>query len=253
LLQADYKAAASYFTMINKKISPKFYQKSFFLILLFSRVIIVIVLIFSPSELYASDLRDAMVRIYADCNEVNASDKCSLEPLGSGFIINPGLILTNAHVIYNQPDIAVRKFNQPDRYIAKMLYVVPEADIAILTVDDGRLFEGVLPLEFGEMPDVGDEVSVYGFPGSEKIVVVKGRYRGIGEEKYIFGNSSFPAGHIRAEIRPGNSGSPVIFDNKAVGIIMQATEHYDGGLMIPAYLIKHFLAAIGEGRRDRFQ
>ncbi|MBI5055122.1 MAG: trypsin-like peptidase domain-containing protein [Nitrospirae bacterium] len=236
--------------MINKKIDPKFYRKSLFSILLFSHIIVV--MIFIHSKTYASDLRHAMVRIYADCNGVRASDKGSLEPLGSGFIINSSMILTNAHVVDDQSDIAVRRFNQSERYRSKMLYFTREADLALLTVDDGRFFEGVLPLEFGELPDVGDEVSVYGFPGTEEIVIARGRYHGIVEERYLLGNSSFLAGHIRAEIRPGNSGSPVISGNKVAGIIMQATEHYDSGLMVPAFLIKHFLADISDGKSDDF-
>jgi len=205
-----------------------------------------------PDNAEASDIGHGVIKIYAGAPGDCEYEKCGLDPVGSGFIIFDNKILTNAHVVDTLPGIFVRKSNDAKKYRANTLFVTSEADLALLTVDDGRFFEGVLPLEFGELPDVGNEVSVYGFPGSEEIVIARGRYRGIGEERYLFGNSSFLAGHIHAEIRPGNSGSPVISNNKVAGIIMQATAHYDRGLMVPSYLIKHFLADISDGKSDDF-
>ena len=83
---------------------------------------------------------------------------------GSGAIISGNRILTNAHVVANQTFLEVQRYGERKRYIAKVLSVSHQADMALLEVDDKEFFKDVKPLELGELPYIEQKVVVYGFP-----------------------------------------------------------------------------------------
>lgn len=64
----------------------------------------------------ALDIRKAMVKIYADNNSTDYCEKSkqlSRKKInGSGCIIQGNMILTNAHVVANQPSIKIRRFGR---------------------------------------------------------------------------------------------------------------------------------------------
>ena len=60
---------------------------------------------------------------------------------GSGCIINGERILTNAHVISNSTFLQVKKAGEAEKYIARIISVSHESDLAILTVDDPGFFK----------------------------------------------------------------------------------------------------------------
>ncbi len=129
-----------------------------------------------------ADLQKATVQIVVEADD-------GVQITGSGSIISAdGLILTNAHVVYDSEAEAYynaeggatisvttdpRQAAEP-RYGARVVQIAPNADVAVLKVttrsDGGRLSPGfklspVLALADADAVEIGDSLRVFGFPG----------------------------------------------------------------------------------------
>jgi len=174
---------------------------------------------------------------------------------GSGVIISGSRILTNAHNVSDCRYLELRKENLAKRYLAHVLFVGHDCDLAVLTVDDSTFFEGMLPLELAGIPKVNSTVSTYGFPiGGNRISVTEGVVSRIEMDTYAHSASgTHLAIQTDAAINPGNSGGPVIQNGEVVGIAFQGLREAENiGYLIPTTVIKHFLEDIDDGRYDGF-
>jgi S1-C subfamily serine protease len=173
---------------------------------------------------------------------------------GSGAIILGNRILTNAHVVANQTFIEVQRYGERKRYIAKVASVSHQADMALLEVEDESFFEGVEPLELGELPHIEQKVVVYGFPmGGNTLSATTGVVSRIEHHRYAHSGESFLAVQVDAAVNPGNSGGPALTDGKIVGVVMQnLTKSQNIGYLVPVDMVKHFLEDIEDGRYDGF-
>ncbi|MGC9036528.1 MAG: trypsin-like peptidase domain-containing protein, partial [Verrucomicrobiia bacterium] len=94
---------------------------------------------------------------------------------GSGFVIKGKRIMSNAHVVSWAKQILVKRYQDPKLYTARVAYVGHDCDLALLEVDDQSFFEGLEPLEIGELPKVRSTVITYGYPaGGEQISYTRG-------------------------------------------------------------------------------
>lgn len=175
---------------------------------------------------------------------------------GSGAVIDGERILTNAHVVANARYIQAQKHGDPRKYIARVEFVSHEADLAVLTVDAEGFFDGLRPLPIGDLPELMQEVSVYGFPfGGNSLSITKGVLSRAEHQYYSHSGSFLLAGQIDAAINPGNSGGPVIVDGKIVGVVMQARlggQVENQGYFVPPNVIKHVLQDAEDGTLDGF-
>lgn len=173
---------------------------------------------------------------------------------GSGCIIDGNRILTNAHVISNSTFIQVKKAGQADKFIARILSVSHESDLAILTVDDPEFFKNSAPIKIGDLPQVRDKVAVYGFPtGGDEMSITEGVVSRIEQRNYAHSSANLLTCQIDAAINPGNSGGPVIFNDTIVGVAFQSSTLGENiGYMVPAPIINHFLTDIRDGKYDGF-
>jgi len=127
---------------------------------------------------------------------------------GSGFIISDNLILTNHHVVGESNSVAV-KFNSGLQVIGKVVAFNSGRDVAIVKVDAS------LPKHFRVsrmVPSVGTDVYAIGSPLDEKLhsTVTRGIISGVREEnKKMLIQSD-------VNIRPGNSGGPLVDKNGTV-------------------------------------
>lgn len=134
---------------------------------------------------------------------------------GSGFVISDNLILTNHHVVGESNSVAV-KFNNGLQMVGKVIASNSGRDVAIVKVD------ATLPKHFRvsrAMPAVGTDVYAIGSPLDEKLhsTVTRGIISGVREEnKKMLIQSD-------VNIRPGNSGGPLVDKNgTVVGIAVSA-------------------------------
>ncbi|GAF97549.1 unnamed protein product, partial [marine sediment metagenome] len=97
---------------------------------------------------------------------------------GSGAIVTTpqGLhILTNAHVVEDATFIEVRREGHTRKTVAEVVGYGEACDLALLSVEDPTFFEGAKPIPIGELPSLGDPVTVLGFPiGGEQLSVTEG-------------------------------------------------------------------------------
>jgi S1-C subfamily serine protease len=163
--------------------------------------------------------------------------------------------MTNAHVVSWAKQIVVRRYQDPRPYPAKVVFIGHDCDLALLEVDSERFFDGMEPLEIGELPKVRSSVVTYGYPaGGEQISYTRGVVSRIEVQFYVhIGNRSFLAGQTDASINPGNSGGPVIQDDKVAGVAFQGAGGLENtGFFIPPPVIQHFLKDTDDGRYDGF-
>lgn len=211
-----------------------------------------------PVEAVPADIKDAIVKIFVIQNSPDYYNPWSMRGsqsgTGSGCIISGRRILTNGHVVGDQTFIQVRRHGQARKYTARVLSVSHEADLALLTVDDPEFFEGVEPLEFGELPQAQQEVLVFGFPlGGDMLSITRGVVSRIEHRTYVHSSCFFLAGQIDAAINAGNSGGPVVVDGRIVGVVMQGIPQAENiGYMVPTPVIRHFLEDLTDGRYDGF-
>ena len=220
---------------------------------------IVLILAAVPaSSIARTDIRSSMVKIYSVQNQPDYDNPWNMSgpqaSNGSGCIISGNRILTNAHVVSDQTFLQVRLHGQSMKHRARVIAVSHETDLALLTVDDPSFFKRTKPLKLGSLPEIEQEVIVYGFPeGGDTLSTTKGVVSRIEDHRYDHSQMLFLAGQIDAAINPGNSGGPVIVNNRIVGVVMQGRRKLDNiGYMVPVPVIKHFLIDMEDGHYDGF-
>ena len=177
------------------------------------------------------------------------TDTCT----GSGVIVSPGLILTNAHVVSHATFLQVQKIADPDKAVAKVRATCHDADLALLSVEDNRFLKGTSPVPIGELPNLRDKVVVAGFPmGGDELSITEGVVSRAELQVYSHSLRNLLAITIDAAINPGNSGGPVFREGKVVGVAFQKTTNAEAmGAMVPASLVRRFLDLVAAGADTR--
>jgi S1-C subfamily serine protease len=163
----------------------------------------------------------------------------------SGFIISGRRIVTNAHAIDYQTSVRVRRHGSSDKYVARVVGVGHQCDLAVLTVQDDSFWDDDC-LELGDIPHLHDTVTVIGYPtGGDNISVTKGVVSRIEETYYSHGAYRLLAIQIDAAINSGNSGGPVFMGEQVIGVAFETLVNADNiGYIIPIPVLTHFLQDI---------
>ncbi|XP_078438260.1 protease Do-like 9 [Wolffia australiana] len=193
---------------------------------------------------------DAVVKVFCVHTEPNFSlpwqRKRQYSSSSSGFIVAGRRVLTNAHSVEHHTQVKLKKRGSDTKYLATVLAIGTECDIALLTVSDDEFWEGVTPVEFGQLPALQDAVTVVGYPiGGDTISVTSGVVSRMEILSYVHGSTELLGLQIDAAINSGNSGGPAFNDKgKCVGIAFQSLKHEDVeniGYVIPTPVILHFI------------
>ncbi|PSS07806.1 Protease Do-like [Actinidia chinensis var. chinensis] len=193
---------------------------------------------------------DAVVKVFCTHTEPNFSlpwqRKRQYSSSSSGFVIGGRRVLTNAHSVEHYTQVKLKKRGSDTKYVATVLAIGTECDIALLTVENDEFWEGVSPLQFGDLPALQDAVTVVGYPiGGDTISVTSGVVSRIEILSYVHGSTELLGLQIDAAINSGNSGGPAFNDKgNCVGIAFQSLKHEDAeniGYVIPTPVIMHFI------------
>lgn len=175
---------------------------------------------------------------------------------GTGFLVAPGLFMTNAHVVANAEKIDISLYADARRIPARVKFVAHDADLALLEIDDVSAFEGVPCLEFSEeLPQLEDTVRAIGYPvGGNRLSVTRGIVSRIDTIPYAHTrNIAHMALQVDAAINPGNSGGPVLKGDKVIGVAFQGLLQANStGYVIPMPVIRHFMQDVQDGRYDGY-
>ncbi|MEM4717737.1 MAG: trypsin-like peptidase domain-containing protein [Desulfurococcaceae archaeon] len=164
---------------------------------------------------------------------------------GSGFIIAPGYVVTNAHVVRGASKVAV-VFSDGFISEARILALDPQRDLALLkTADHGE------PIELGDSDklEVGEIVLAIGSPlGLLENSVTMGVISAVG--RTITAQNMLLEDLIQtdAAINPGNSGGPLInLNGEAVGVATAIIPFAQGiGFAIPINTVKRFIDMVSK-------
>jgi S1-C subfamily serine protease/uncharacterized membrane protein required for colicin V production len=178
-----------------------------------------------------------------------AAGTCGLESSGTGFVVAPGYVLTNAHVIAGGRRIVVQ--GPEGTYDATPVLFDPDLDVALLRVPN--LVALALQLA-SEDPGRGEPAAVLGYPngGPLRIVsaAVAGRYDGaLGRDIYGHEHVRRDIIEIRSDIERGNSGGPLMLADGTVGGVVFAEARTDeevGYALSPTDVAERIGPSIGQ-------
>ncbi|HZG91091.1 MAG TPA: MarP family serine protease [Pseudonocardia sp.] len=151
---------------------------------------------------------------------------CSRQLEGTGFVIGPELVMTNAHVVAGTEDTGV-EITRRGRIVeleAEVVLYDPSVDVAVLRVPDLE----AEPLEFEPLPaQPGQDAVVVGYPLDGPFTATAGKIRQQinlrGPDIYETGEVTRDVYTIRAVVRSGNSGGPMIdTTGRVTGVVFGA-------------------------------
>ncbi|CAO2144641.1 unnamed protein product [Urochloa humidicola] len=194
---------------------------------------------------------DAVVKVFCVHTEPNFSlpwqQRRQSSSMGSGVIVGGRRVPTNAHCIEHHTQVKLKRRDSDTKFLATVLAMGRECDIALLTVTDDEFWEGVSPVEFGALPALQDAITVVGYPiGGDTISVTSGVVSRIQTLRYsVLASSELLSLQIDAAINYGNSGGPAFNDRGiCVGLAFRKSisKNTDNiGYVMPTPVITHFI------------
>jgi S1-C subfamily serine protease len=169
------------------------------------------------------------------------STACGLGIEGSGWAVEPEVVVTNAHVIAGADDTTVTTQDGIELE-ATPIYYAPRQDLALL-----RVGSALQPLPISSSREPGADAAVLGYPENGPYALAPAR---IGETRETISEDSYGNGPIERTIvamsgtvRSGNSGGPLVdAQGRAVGTVFAATTSEPaGGFAIPAEEVREAL------------
>lgn len=160
---------------------------------------------------------------------------CSRALEGSGFVVAPQRVMTNAHVVAGTDEVGIESTSGD--YRARVVYFNPEVDIAVLAVPG--LKAPVLPFA-PQTARAGDNAVVLGYPLDGPYTATPARVRGRinlrGPDIYDSRTVQRDVFTVRGTVRSGNSGGPMITpDGDVIGVVFgAAVEDPDTGFTLTA-------------------
>ena len=154
--------------------------------------------------------------------KVRGENRCGQGVEGSGFFYSPGRVMTNAHVVAGVTDVEVSA-EGGDPVSATVVAYDPDLDIAVLSVEE---LADPLPFDFDVAERTG--VAILGYPQDGPFDVETARIRA--EQRLrspnIYGSSTVvrEVFSLRGNVRPGNSGGPIVTSRGEVaGLVFAAS------------------------------
>jgi S1-C subfamily serine protease len=172
----------------------------------------------------------------------------------TGFIVKPGIVVTNAHVIDDEfmSGLEVRFPSAPagkqGPLAAEFLYEDPKRDLAFLAVSTDLPATDIAPnYSFGK----GEDITVIGNPGlGDEVVLENAISRGVMSSKTVIEGMNYL--QLSMSINPGNSGGPV-FDSggRVIGVAtLNAAKAEALAFCIPVEELQAAVAQVGPPRPD---
>jgi S1-C subfamily serine protease len=166
---------------------------------------------------------------------------CGDEQEGSGFVVGHGLVATNAHVVAGETDTQV--VVDGASYRSTVVLFDPAFDLAILRT--GAPLGPILTLDPNDVAR-GTQAAVLGYPEDGPLTIggagISAQITALGRDIYNQGAVTRSVYALSADVRPGNSGGPlVVAGGEVIGVVFsRSTVYPDVGyaLASPAVLAR---------------
>jgi S1-C subfamily serine protease len=149
---------------------------------------------------------------------------CGLAIEGSGWVAEPDVVVTNAHVVAGETDTTVEVDGVSPSLPAEAIAFEPQHDLAVLRVPELDLPS----LGFAPSTPSGTPGAILGYPENGPFDVQPGR---IGVTQTVITQNAYGEGPVsrlltplRGLVRPGNSGGPLVdVDGRVLTTVFAAT------------------------------
>ena len=169
---------------------------------------------------------------------------CGLGVSGSGWVVAPEIVATNAHVVAGSDDTAVTLEDDASLRDAVPVHYDPSNDLALLAVDGLT----AAPLPLAQLAASGTEGAIVGYPENGPLSIVPARLgtteTTTTEDSYGNGPLTRSLTAFRGEVLSGNSGGPVIDGQGRVltTVFASTVSKEAGGYGIPNAVVRGALA-----------
>ena len=168
-------------------------------------------------------LSDPDVRAASDSIvKVRGRAVCARDVEGTGFVVSPGYVLTNAHVVAGVRRPTVQVGGTGARLSGRVVVYDANRDLAMIHVPGLK----APALAFGPAAERGDEAVVAGFPLDGPYRLSAARVRQVIDARgpNIYGTAQVTREvySVYAAIQPGNSGGPMLDDDGRVSGVVFA-------------------------------
>lgn len=170
----------------------------------------------------AASTPPAVAQQSASVFRINAQKaSCGVMATGSGWPIGSDEIVTNAHVVSGASSVEVTKPGESRGYAATVVHFDPELDIAVLRA----IGVGATGLTINwDVAAAGDDAYAVGYPGGAALTITPGRVRSVVQAVGLNIYNTSPVTRqvysLRAAIRAGDSGGPLLNDNgEVIGVV----------------------------------
>jgi S1-C subfamily serine protease len=152
---------------------------------------------------------------------------CSDEQEGSGFVVGRGLVATNAHVVAGEG--ATQVIVGGTAYQATVVLFDPDFDLAVLRTS--APLGPILKIDPNAVPR-GTQAAILGYPEDGPLTVgsagITAEITAVGRDIYNQGVVTRDVYALEANVRPGNSGGPVmIAGGEVAGVVFSRSTVYN--------------------------
>lgn len=209
---------------------------------------------FGPTPVAAVDPPDPALATSPVVNQTRSSvvkvkgvaQSCQKVLEGTGFVVAPNRVMSNAHVVAGSDTVTVEVDGQ--EYPAGVVSYDPNADISILDVPNLPS----VPLQFVDaLAQTGTDGIVLGYPGGGDFTATPARVREVielnGPDIYRSTTVTREVYTIRGTVRQGNSGGPMVNrQGKVLGVVFgAAVDDVDTGFVLTADEVAAQMAKVG--------
>lgn len=172
---------------------------------------------------------------------------CGVDSEGSGWVVQRGRVVTNAHVVAGASSVVVRESGRTTVERATLVAFDPSRDLAVLDVTDLT----AAPLDIGPDLTAGAAAYAAGYPGDGPFTVspqrVRDRVTARGTDIYQSGSVDRDIYSLRGSVRPGNSGGPLLdADGRVAGVVFaRSATDPDTGYALTLTELRPVLSSVG--------
>jgi S1-C subfamily serine protease len=189
-----------------------------------------------------SEVRGSVLKVHG------RAPSCQRQLEGTGFVVAPQRVMTNAHVVAgtNETSVEIQTSRGTRELDAKVVSYDPEVDVAVLAVPN----LDADPLSFARAPaKAGDDAIILGYPLDGPYTISAGKVRDRiqlrGPDIYDAQTVTRDVYTVRAKVQSGNSGGPMISpDGHVLGVVFGAAlDDSETGFVLTAPQVAAALAA----------